>query len=358
MKKKKISIISACYNEEGNIENLVHRVSTVMQALPEYDYEHIFVDNSSTDNSREIFNKLIEQNKHITVLFMARNFGSNQPSIIAGIHQATGDCVIIIDGDIQDPPELISEFIKKWKEGYDVVYGIRKKRRGSIIRRIFYALFYRIFKFLSYIDIPLDAGDFSLMDKRIVNIIKSFPERDIYLRGLRAWVGFKQIGIEYTRDDRTAGKTSNSFFANFTWVKKAIVNFSNKPLEYVSTLASIVTVITLIASCVYLYLFFKYPAPRGFYTIFMTLLIFNSIQLLVLSVISEYLVRIFQEVKARPIYIISEVWNKDSIEKKDKTVIPISPARGETLVAQGIESPASDLQLQKTYPCANKKSEN
>jgi dolichol-phosphate mannosyltransferase len=136
------------------------------------------------------------------------------------------------------------------------------------------------------------------------------------------------------------------------------VNFSNKPLEYVSTLASIVTVITLIASCVYLYLFFKYPAPRGFYTIFMTLLIFNSIQLLVLSVISEYLVRIFQEVKARPIYIISEVWNKDSIEKKDKTVIPISPARGETLVAQGIESPASDLQLQKTYPCANKKSEN
>lgn len=292
------------------------RATNVMKKLPNYTYELIFIDNASTDNSTLILHSIIKQDPHVSALFMSRNFGSSQPSILAGLHYATGDCVIPIDGDIQDPPEVIPEFIKKWEDGYDVVYGTRKKRKGSVIRRIGYALFYRIFHLLSYLNIPLDAGDFSLMDKKVVDIIKILPEKDFYLRGLRTWAGFKQCGVEYIRDDRSAGRTSNSFFANFTWAKKAIVNFSYKPLEYISTITSLFIVVTSGMAFVYLYWYFKYGAPQGFSTLLMTILIISTIQLLALSVISEYLIRMFQEIKGRPPYIISEILTHEKIKKE------------------------------------------
>jgi dolichol-phosphate mannosyltransferase len=304
---KKISILSPCFNESKSIIELHTRATAVMQTLPQYDYELIYIDNASTDNSHTIFQALVKKDPHVSVLCMSRNFGSNQPSILAGMQYANGDCVIIIDGDLQDPPELISAFVKKWEEGYAVVYGVRKKRKGSIPRRIGYTCFYRIFKMLSYLDIPLDAGDTSLIDKTVVNIIKVLPEKDLYIRGLRTWAGFKQTGIEYTREDRNAGVSSNSFFANFSWAKKAIVNFSYKPLEYISRIAAIAVGVTIIAAFTYLYWHFKYGAPKGFSTLLMVIFIFGTIQLLALSVIGEYLIRIFQEVKGRPPYIVGTV---------------------------------------------------
>jgi dolichol-phosphate mannosyltransferase len=307
---KKISIIVACYNEASNLREMHQRVSAVMKNMPTYDYELVLIDNASTDNSRIIFDELTEQDDKVHVLLMSRNFGSNQPSLFAGMTYAHGDCTIAIDGDLQDPPELIPQFVKKWEEGFDVVYGIRKKRKGSILRRIGYTCFYRLFRWLSYLDIPLDAGDTCLIDRKVLNIITKLPEKDLYIRGLRTWAGFRQTGIEYTREDRAGGKSSNSFFANFSWVKKAIVNFSYKPLEFISRLAAGAVVVTIIAAMVYLYLHFKHGSPQGFSTLLMVMFIFGTIQLLALSVIGEYLIRIFQEVKGRPTYLISEVLHK------------------------------------------------
>lgn len=304
---KKISIVVACFNEEKNIEELHRRVTETMFTLQNYAYELIFVDNASTDSSQNFFERIIASDPHVSVIIMSRNFGSNQPSLLAGMSIASGDCMISIDGDLQDPPELIPRFVKTWEDGYDVVYGVRKKRKGSILRRMGYKVFYRIFRMLSYLDIPLDAGDTCLIDRKIMNIITSLPEKDLYIRGLRTWAGFRQTGIEYVREDRAAGVSSNSFLANFSWAKKAIVNFSYKPLEFISRIAAIAVGVTCIAAFTYLYWHFKYGAPRGFSTLLMVMFIFGTIQLLALSVIGEYLIRIFQEVKGRPPYIIKQV---------------------------------------------------
>ena len=312
---KKISIVSACYKEASNIPEFYNRVTAILKQNPSYDYEIIIVDNASPDNSREVLEALTKKDSHVKAIIMARNFGSSQPSLWAGMRNATGDCVIILDGDLQDPPELITDFIKKWEDGFDVVYGIRKKRKGGILRRIGYKCFYRLFHWLSYLDIPLDAGDFSLIDKKVVDVIINLPEKDLYIRGLRTWAGFKQIGIEYTRDERAGGKTSNSFFANFFWAKKAIVNFSFKPLEFISRMAALACIFTMIATGIYLYLHFKNGAPKGFSTLLMVILILGTIQLLALSIIGEYLIRIFQEVKGRPPYVIGEILTQETIKK-------------------------------------------
>jgi dolichol-phosphate mannosyltransferase len=164
-----------------------------------------------------------------------------------------------------------------------------------------------VFKWLSYLDIPLDAGDFSLIDRRVIDVIRHLPEKDLYIRGLRSWVGFKQTGVEYVRDERFAGRSSNSFLANFSWAKKAIVNFSYKPLEFISRLALLAVGATFFAACFYLYRYFTIGAPQGFATLLMVMFIFGTIQLLALSVIGEYLIRMFHEIKARPPYVIGEV---------------------------------------------------
>lgn len=316
---KKLSIIVPCYNEALNIDATHKRIVDALSALPAYLYEIIFIDNASTDNSETVFKNLVAQHKHIKILLMSRNFGNSQPSILAGIHYSTGECAIILQGDLQDPPELIIDFVKHWQTGYEVVYGVTEKRKGSILRRIGYAGFYRLFKTLSYLDIPLDAGDFSLIDRKILNIIKQLPEKDLYIRGLRAWAGFKQIGISYVREDRFAGKTSNSFLANFWWAKKAIVNFSDKPLEYISRFAFGSVVATFFAACIYLYLHFSQGAPRGFSTLLMVMFIFGSIQLTALAIIGEYLIKIFHEVKGRPPYVIKEVLSSSELHVQTQT---------------------------------------
>lgn len=312
---KKISIIAVCYNEEGNVLEMHRRVAEVMKEITP-NYELIYVNNCSTDNTRGLIKELSAKDKKVIGINHSRNFGDSQVSYTTGMRYCTGDAAILLDGDLQDPPELFPELVKKWLEGYTIVYGERIKRKGNIFRRIGYKLFYRVFRKLSYIDVPLDAGDFSLIDRKALDIINDFTEVDRYIRGLRAAVGFKTIGVPYTRQERFAGATNNSFLTNFRWAKRMIVAFSYKPLEVISWVAGLVTLISAVVILVYFVLYFIAPPPRGFLTLLIFILFLGAIQLLSLSVIAEYLAKIFEEVKHRPVGIIEDIFNDYKGEKK------------------------------------------
>lgn len=320
MLNKKISVVVPCYNEEGNIEELARRMREVLLRNVR-DYELIFADNKSTDRTREILRNLARNDPHIIALFFARNFGHSQYGFTAGSDYATGDAVIWTDADLQDPPEIIEEFIKKWREGYNVVYGVREKRRSGLFLRIAYKFFYRLYKKMSYLDIPLDAGDFSLMDRKVIDVINAMPERDRYVRGLRTWAGFRAIGVPYVREERHEGKTSNNIRKNIWWAKKAIFSFSYTPLEFIFYLSLVVFIISVTAVIGYLIAYFVNPGPRGFTTILMVTLFLGSSQLLALSIIAEYIGRIFEEVKGRPKYIIEE------IVRSERSAAPMPPQK-------------------------------
>lgn len=312
MKNKVISIIVACYNEEENILNILTRTAKVFENLNNYDYELIFVDNDSKDRSKKILESLAKKNKRVKVIFMARNFGSPQPSFLAGLKNCKGDSAVLLHGDLQDPPELIPKFIKKWEGGYDVIYGQRYKRKGyGFLMNIFYRGFYTLLKKLAYINIPLNAGEFSLIDRKVINELISFKEYDYYLRGLRAYVGFKQTGVDYVRDARKHGKSTENFWTSLYWAKTIIVNFSFKPLSWISGLAFFIVLLSLISIITFLiYYIFNPNSPRGIPTLFILILFLGGVQLLSLSVIAEYISKIFLEVKGRPKYIIKRILNK------------------------------------------------
>ncbi|MCX7747423.1 MAG: glycosyltransferase family 2 protein [Clostridia bacterium] len=316
MKKGLISVIVPVYNEKNNIFAMHDRVKKTFD-MTEYDFELIFVDNCSKDNTVDEIRKLSQVDKRVRGILMSRNFGTSQPSTMAGVHHAKGDAVVLIDGDIQDPPEMIIDFIDKWEEGFEVIYGIRKKRKGPLYMRFFYKMFYRVFKAMSYIDMPLDAGDFGLIDRKVVDEIKKLKENEIFFRGLRAWVGFKQIGIEYVRHGRHSGKTNVSFFNNFKWAKMGIYNFSYKPLEYISKMAMLFTFLSILGIIYYIILHFVYKAtPYGFSTTVILILFMSSVQLFSLGIMGEYIARIFNEVKGRPRYIIREIINSNNNQEE------------------------------------------
>lgn len=274
------------------------------------DWEIIFIDNGSTDKSYAIFSELAQKDKRVSIIVFSRNFYKSQGAYTAGIDFATGDCAVLLDGDIQDPPEMIGEMVKLWIKGNDVVWGKRIKREGSKIRNLAYKLFYRVFSWSSYVDMPKDAGDFSLIDRKVIKAISQMPERDRYIRGLRAWVGFKSVGLPYKRDERKRGKTSNNFLDNIRWALLAIFSFSYAPLELISWLTIFTFFISIIALIVYMALYFIVPnAPRGFQTILISVLFLGSIQLLSISIIAQYIGKIFEETKGRPKYIVREILN-------------------------------------------------
>ena len=310
---KKISVIVTCYNEEENIIPLYERLQKVFKKIL-YRYEIIYVDNDSTDNSLQIFKNLAKKDRAVKVIIMSRNFGSPQPSFVAGLKHSTGDAIVLLHGDIQDPPELIPKFIKYWEKKYDVVYGIRTDRKGTgLIYNFLYKAFYHVLKKLSYIDIPLHAGEFSLFDKKIKKELMQFKEFDYYLRALRSYVGFKQIGIPYIRDARIHGKSTENFFKSLWWAKTIIINFSLKPLEWISKVAFAVMLLAFLymAGSIISVFVFK-NSPTGIPTIVVLILFLGGIQLLSLSVIAEYLAKIFIEIKGRPRYIIKKTYNLHS----------------------------------------------
>lgn len=305
---KKISVVVPCYNESENIPIMYERLTKVLADVTP-SREIIFVDNASTDNSEDIYRRLCAQDRAVRAILMARNSGNSDMSYTAGTEYATGDAVIWIDGDIQDPPELIHEFVKKWLEGYDVVYGIRSKRKVGFLLGWAYDAFYKVFNRYSYVRMPLYAGDFCLIDRKVAEALKQFPERDRFMRGLRAWVGFRQTGIEYVRDERTRGVTTQSIGTYIYAAKKGIVSFSYAPLTLISNIALVAMVLSIIAIMVYPVLAIFYPAPRGFLTLLVVMLFMGSVQFFVLAILGEYLGRVFEEVKQRPKYIIREIIN-------------------------------------------------
>lgn len=311
MKKKIISIIVTNYNEEENIREMYDRVVTVFKKLPNYTYEFLYVDNASTDSSERIYADLAKRDKRVKVVYMSRNFGSPQPSFIAGMDYCTGDAAVFMHGDIQDPPELIGSFIRKWEEGFDVVYGVRKSRKGyGLAWNLLYRGFYYVLNKLAYIQIPQNAGEFSLVDKRVIKELLALDEYDYYLRCLRAYVGFKQIGIDYDRDARIHGRSSEGIISSFWWAKTILVNFSFKPLEWISTIAFVVTIFSFLLLIFDMITFvFFHNAVKGIPTVVILILFLGGVQLLSISVIAEYLAKIFLEVKRRPKYIVSKTRN-------------------------------------------------
>lgn len=306
MLKKSLSVVVPCFNEEDNILQLYKRVKNVLSKNLS-DYEIVFVDNGSTDSSSKILKDIAKKDKRVIVLVFSRNFGPHG-AYTGGLQYANGDAIVFIDGDLQDPPEFIEKMIDKWQEGYDVVYGVRKERKGSLLRKLLTRLYYRILNKLSYVKIPLDAGDFGLMDRKIVNLIKTMPEHNKYFTGLRAWVGFSQIGLEYSRSARASGKTKFRLLDYFRWAASNITSFSHKPLELISYLAILVVFLVVIGIFIYFLDFFFYPNnPRGFITLILVTLFLGGIQLLSLSIIAQYLVNIVEDTKERPQYIIKEI---------------------------------------------------
>lgn len=305
--KKLISIISACYNEQETILELYQRINDLFLKLDDFDFEIIFVDDSSTDNSAKVFEKIIREDDRVKVALLSRNFANPQYCYLAGLSLAKGDAVVFIDADLQYPPELIEKFIERWKEGYKVVYGIRSHCQESFIRSMGYYIFYRLFKFLCSFQIPKDAGDFGLIDRRVADIILSLSEKDVFLRGLRAWVGFKQIGIPYEQLARRKGKTKFSFFDYVRTAKDAFVNFSHRPLELISFVAIGSACFTAFVTFIFTILAFTTQAPRGFFTLILAILFFGTVQLMALGVLAEYMIRIFREVKGRPSFIIERI---------------------------------------------------
>lgn len=310
--KKKISVVPIAYKDEGNIVELYKRLTKALKQITPA-YEIIYVNDASPDKSQAILEELAKKDKHVTVILHSRNFGA-QNAFTTGMKYATGDAVVIMDGDLQDPPYIIERFVKKWLCGYQVVYGVRRKREKSMgtIWESVYHLFYVIFNKLSYMKVPLDSGDFSLMDRVVVDHINSLPEKDRFIRGLRAWVGFRQIGVSYVRPERFSGSgvSTNSFFKGLAWARRAVFSFSYTPLEWVFYLALISFFTSLLAIVVYLGLYFFIPAsPKGFITLLLATLFMGSVQLIVLAIICEYLRRIFEEVKNRPTGITQKIIN-------------------------------------------------
>lgn len=316
IEKKIISAIIACYKDNQAIPIMYNRLKAVFNKIG-VGYEIIFVNDGSPDNTEEILKKLTENDEKVIGINHARNFGS-QMAFTSGMEISKGDAIVFLDGDLQDPPEIIEDFYYKWQEGFDVVYGVRVKREVNMLMQFSYKLFYRIFKKMSYISIPLDAGDFSLIDRKVVEVLKQFPERDRFLRGLRAWVGFKQTGIPYTRPERMFGKTTNNFLKNLNWASKGVFSFSFVPIQLISLLSFIVFVISVIALIIQVILRFVIPesAPRGLTTTLTVILFLGSVQLLALSILGEYIGKIFEEVKQRPKFIVKSIFKSKKSDKK------------------------------------------
>ncbi|HEY1013432.1 MAG TPA: glycosyltransferase family 2 protein [Herpetosiphonaceae bacterium] len=306
---KTISAIIPCYSDAPAVPIMHERLTAVFRKLG-VGYEIIFVNNGSVDNAGEVMAEIAARDRQVVVINLSRNFQS-QSAFTSGMQLATGDAVVLLDGDLQDPPELIEQFYAKWREGYDVVYGVRVKREATIFLRVAYKAFYRLFQASSYIRIPRDAGDFSLIDRRVVDAMNALPENNRFLRGLRAWVGFKQIGVPYVRPERMFGRTTNNLVRNLGWARKAIFSFSYAPLDLITVLA-LVTVVGAFLSAiaqVAVRIFRPDLVPSGFTTLIVLILFIGGIQLLCLSIIGSYLAHIYDEVKRRPPYLIDTVIN-------------------------------------------------
>ncbi|TSC79498.1 MAG: NAD-dependent epimerase/dehydratase [Parcubacteria group bacterium Gr01-1014_29] len=307
--EKKLSVVIPCYNEEQNVPELYERLSKTLQEITPR-YELIFADNNSKDRTREVLRSLAAKDKCVKVILFARNFGHSQYGYSAGMEYASGDAVILMEADLQDSPEIIAAFVKKWQEGFDVIYGVRPRAAGSGMSRFFRRSFYRLFDKLSYLDIPFDAGDFSLFDRKVVDVFNAMPERLRLVRGMRAWIGFRHTGIEYERKERKGGVTSNPSFAkNFWWAKKFIFSFSQAPFDFITRVAVWLAVLLPFVVATLLILAFLETISWFAALVSSAAACVLVLQTVALSFLGESVSIMFDEVKQRPKYVIEEKIN-------------------------------------------------
>jgi glycosyltransferase involved in cell wall biosynthesis len=302
------SIVLPIYNEEAVLAVLHRRLTIVMAGLGE-PYELIFVDDGSQDHSLELLQALQEQDPdHMRVIVLSRNFG-HQQAVSAGLDYARGQAAIVMDADLQDPPEVIPQFVEKWRQGFQVVYAIREKRKEHFLKRSLYHAFYLILRSISKIDIPLEAGDFSLMDRCVLDSLTSLPERNRFMRGLRSWVGFKQIGLAYERDARFAGTTKYTFRKLGSLALDGLISFSYLPLRLATMLGFGVSALSFLVALYYILKKLTVGLqPPGFATLTVLILFLGGIQLITIGVIGEYIGQILSEAKDRPTYIVQRVF--------------------------------------------------
>ena len=314
------SVVVPLYNEEEVILETYNRLKKVMDSTNE-PYEIIFVNDGSRDKTAQIVYEICNKDNTIKLVDFARNFG-HQTAITAGMDFSEGDCVVVIDADLQDPPELIPKMIEKWREGYDVVYGKRASRKGETFFKKFTAkFFYRFLRSMTDVDIPVDTGDFRLIDRKVCDALKLVNERNRYIRGIISWLGFRQIGIEFHRDKRFAGETKYPLKKMIKFALDAITSFSYKPLKLASYVGMFLSFASFIYLLVVLYtkLFMPHVTQSGWASIIAVNLLFNGITLMILGIIGEYIGRIYDEAKGRPLYIVKQTRNFS--EEKSNNII-------------------------------------
>ena len=316
--KKTISVVIPCYNEEQNIKRSYQEVKKVF-AKSKYSLEIIFVDNCSTDKSAKLIKEIAKKDKSATAVLLSRNFGGEYSSL-AGMRVASGDATVVLDCDLQDPPELILDFTKEWEKGSEVVIGFRNDIDDNLFMKIARKAFYKIMKRISNIEIPLNAGTYSLVDKRVMNVINNLPEKNRFFRGLRAWAGFKTTKVEYKRRRRKFGRTHNTLLDYLRDAERGVFGFSYVPLELITYFGFLLVIASFIFIGMYslLFVFLGNPIP-GFMTIISLITLLGGVQILAISVVGKYVLIIFEETKNRPEYVIREIIN-DHRPKKLRSV--------------------------------------
>jgi dolichol-phosphate mannosyltransferase len=309
MRKKLISYIFPIFNEEGNLELLYETVSKLLDTNKQYEYEIVFVNDGSKDSSLSILKKLQRSDPRVVVINFSRNFG-HQLAVTAGIDTATGDAIIIMDSDMQDPPRVSFELIQKWEEGYEVVYAQRRSRKDTLFKRLSANVYYRVLHSLADIEIPRNTGDFRLIDRKVADELKKMPEHNRFLRGMVSWLGFNQTAVQFDRDERHAGETGYPLKKMLKFAMDGIMNFSSTPLKLISRTGYFFAFLSFIGIIYALVMKIWFPqiTIEGWTFIVIAMLFIGGTQLVMLGVLGSYLGRTYTEVQGRPLYIISDVY--------------------------------------------------
>lgn len=314
MSPPRVSVAIALHNEEGVFPELIRRVATVLDAVPGGPHEIVLVDDGSEDRTFELVRDAAEHDRRVVGVRLSRNFG-HQAALSAALELVSGDVVVVMDGDLQDPPEEIPRFLAEHERGYEVVYARRTRRKESVALRASYFLFYRLLNRLSDLEVPVDAGDFALLSRRVVDELNRLPERHRYLRGLRTWVGFSQVGIPVERDRRAAGEPSYTTGKLVRLAFDGIFSFSVTPLRAAWIFGAVVSgAASIYALWAVFERLFLDTSPRGFTALIVAITFFAGIQLLFLGLIGEYLGRVYDEAKSRPNFVVSEVVRIDPLQ--------------------------------------------
>lgn len=340
----RLSVAVPFYNEERNVEECLSRIGAVLDGVPGGPHEIVAVDDGSTDDTLALLRRACEEEPRLTVLSLSRNFG-HQAALTAALDRVSGDATVVLDGDLQDPPEAIPRLLERYREGADVVYVERTSRQGPLWLRFCYHIFYRIADALSDLPLPLDAGDFSLISRRVVEALRRMPERHRYLRGLRAWAGFEQVGVRIDRAPRHAGESKYGLSQLLELALDGIFDFSVVPLRAAAVLGAGTVAVTSAYAVYALYAKLVLArSPQGFTALIMTLVFVGGVQLFFLGVIGEYLSRVYGEVKQRPQYLVEEVVGGSGDEasgrlRRDEQAGSL-PGRGTGGAAAGTETSA------------------